>query len=149
MIIFKEITIIMSLKQEETNQDNEEITLNNIDSLLEQERQYNKTESWVKLDKNVKRQILHSYAEKYGKEHNLPVKEIKALKSFFSTCLEKNKLNRTKDVQYNKETQLITNIPNLFFNKNTKNYTIKSSDAKRVSTLKSLTPKKKTIEENI
>ena len=83
MIIFKEITIIMSLKQEETNQDNEEITLNNIDSLLEQERQYNKTESWVKLDKNVKRQILHSYAEKYGKEHNLPVKEIKALKSFF------------------------------------------------------------------
>ena len=79
----------------------------------------------------------------------MPVKEIKALKSFFSTCLEKNKLNRTKDVQYNKETQLITNIPNLFFNKNTKNYTIKSSDAKRVSTLKSLTPKKKTIEENI
>lgn len=138
---------------EETNQievdEGEEITLKNIDSFLDKERLHNKTESWVKLDKNVKRQVLHSYAEKYGKEYNMPVKEIKVLKSFFNTCLEKNKLNRTKDVVYNRDTQIISSIPGLFFNKNSKNYTIRANDSKRVSTLKSLAPKKKTNEENI
>ena len=135
---------------EETNHiEGEEITLKNIDSFLDRERAHNKTESWVKLDKNVKRQVLHSYAEKYGKEYNMPVKEIKVLKSFFNTCLEKNKLNRTKDVVYNKDTQIISSIPGLFFNKNSKNYTIRANDSKRVSTLKSLAPKKKTTEENI
>src|SRR6056300_1632181 len=127
---------------EETNQieidEGEEITLKNIDSFLDRERAHNKTETWVKLDKNVKRQVLHSYAEKYGKEYNMPVKEIKVLKSFFNTCLEKNKLNRTKDVVYNRDTQIITSIPGLFFNKNSKNYTIRANDSKRVSTLKSL-----------
>tara|TARA_Y100000992_G_scaffold302492_1_gene276896 strand:+ start:1282 stop:1698 length:417 start_codon:yes stop_codon:yes gene_type:complete len=135
---------------EETNHiEGEEITIKNIDSFLDKERAHNKTESWVKLDKNVKRQVLHSYAEKYGKEYNMPVKEIKVLKSFFNTCLEKNKLNRTKDVVYNKDTQIISSIPGLFFNKNSKNYTIRANDSKRVSTLKSLAPKKKTNEENI
>jgi|TARA_B100000575_G_C22989720_1_gene570742 hypothetical protein len=135
---------------EETNHiEGEEITLKNIDSFLDKERLHNKTESWVKLDKNVKRQVLHSYAEKYGKEYNMPVKEIKVLKSFFNTCLEKNKLNRTKDVVYNRDTQIISSIPGLFFNKNSKNYTIRANDTKRVSTLKSLAPKKKTTEENI
>lgn len=138
---------------EETKQievdEGEEITLKNIDSFLDRERAHNKTESWVKLDKNVKRQVLHSYAEKYGKEYNMPVKEIKVLKSFFNTCLEKNKLNRTKDVVYNRDTQIISSIPGLFFNKNSKNYTIRANDSKRVSTLKSLAPKKKTNEENI
>ena len=138
---------------EETNQieidEGEEITLKNIDSFLDRERAHNKTETWVKLDKNVKRQVLHSYAEKYGKEYNMPVKEIKVLKSFFNTCLEKNKLNRTKDVVYNRDTQKISSIPGLFFNKNSKNYTIRANDSKRVSTLKSLAPKKKTNEENI
>ena len=136
----------MSLEQETVE---EEITIKNIDSFLDKERAHNKTESWVKLDKNVKRQVLHSYAEKYGKEYNMPVKEIKVLKSFFNTCLEKNKLNRTKDVVYNKDTQIISSIPGLFFNKNSKNYTIRANDSKRVSTLKSLAPKKKTTEENI
>lgn len=135
---------------EETNQiEGEEITLKNIDSFLDRERAHNNTESWVKLNKNVKRQVLHSYAEKYGKEYNMPIKEIKVLKSFFNTCLEKNKLNRTKDVVYNRDTQIISSIPGLFFNKNSKNYTIRANDSKRVSTLKSLAPKKKTNEENI
>ena len=44
---------------EETNQieidEGEEITLKNIDSFLDRERAHNKTETWVKLDKNVKR----------------------------------------------------------------------------------------------
>ena len=80
----------MSLENNvENSSTEEEANLLNIDSILEQERQHNKTESWMKLDKNIKRQLLHSYAEKYGKEHNMPVKDIKSLKMFFLTVWKK------------------------------------------------------------
>lgn len=113
-----------------------------IDRLLEKEKQNNKLETWNKLDRTVKTQKLHAFAEKYGKEHNLPVKEIRALKQFFVECLEKSKLQKTKDVVYDKEKQVITSIPSLFFNTINHSFTLKNMDAKRVSTIKSLTPKR-------
>jgi hypothetical protein len=116
----------------------------NIDQLLELEKQHNKSEQWNKLDKTVKIQRLHQYAEKYGKEHNLPVKDIKSLKVFFVSCLENNKLQKTKDVIYDKNCHEITSIPALHFNQLSRNFTLKITDTKRVSTLKSLTPKRLT-----
>jgi hypothetical protein len=104
----------------------------------------NMPETWNKLDKTVKIQKLHAFAEKYGKEHGLPVKEIKNLKMFFVECLEKMKLQKTKDVVYNKDSHEITSIPALHFNSEKKNFTLRILDAKRVSTLKSLTPKRVT-----
>ena len=118
-----------------------EMNYNTIDQLLEKEKQHNKTEQWTKLDKTVKIQKLHQFAEKYGKNNNLPTKDIKILKTFFNDCLEKNKLNKTKDVLYDKEKRDISSIPALHFNQLTKNFTLKIMDTKRVSTLKSLTPK--------
>ena len=115
---------------------------NIIDSLLEKEKLHNKSETWNKLDKTIKIQKLHIFAEKYGKENNLPVKDIKSLKAFFIDCLEKNKLQKTKDVIYDKEKREIISIPALFFNVSNRNFTLKILDAKRVSTLKSLTPKR-------
>jgi hypothetical protein len=115
-----------------------------IDDLLEKEKQHNKTEIWIKLDKTIKIQKLHQFAEKYGKDHLLPMKDIKSLKTFFVSCLEKNKLNKTKDVSYNKENGEITSIPSLHFNQTNRNFTLKIMDVKRVSTLKSLTPKRVT-----
>jgi len=115
-----------------------------IEQLLEKEKQHNKTETWNKLDKTVKIQKLHQYAEKYGKEHTLPAKEVKLLKTFFISCLEKNKLQKTKDVSYDKDTSEILAIPSLHFNQISHNFTLKITDSKRVSTLKSLTPKRVT-----
>jgi len=120
-----------------------------IDDLLEKEKQHNKSEIWIKLDKTIKIQKLHQYAEKYGKEHSLPVKDIKSLKTFFVSCLEKNKLNKTKDVVYAKEHGEITAIPSLYFNQSNRNFTLKITDMKRVSTLKSLTPKRVTEKNKI
>ena len=113
-----------------------------IDQLLEREKQHNKTESWNKLDKTAKIQKLHTFAEKYGKDNSLALKDIKSLKMFFKDCLEKNKLQKTKDVQYNKDTREILAIPSLFLSPLNRNFTLKNMDAKRVSTLKSLTPKR-------
>jgi hypothetical protein len=122
----------------------DEVNYNTIDNILEREKQHNKNETWIKLDKTVKIQKLHQYAEKYGKDHNLPVKDIKSLKAFFIDCLEKNKLNKTKEVIYNKETKDITSVPALHFNQTNRAFTLKIIDAKRVSTMKSLTPKRVT-----
>ena len=61
---------------------------------------------------------------------------------FFKDSLEKNKLQKTKDVVYDKEHQVITAIPSLLFNTNTRAFTLKIMDSKRVSTIKSLTPKR-------
>ena len=114
-----------------------------IDKILENEKQTNKSDNWNKLDKTMKIQKLHSFAEKYGKDNSLPIKTIKSLKTFFIDCLEKNKLLKTKEVLYDKEKGEITSIPTLTINNQTKNFTLRQCD-KRVSTLKSLTPKRVT-----
>jgi hypothetical protein len=119
------------------------ISINKLDSLLEKEKQNQKCEQWNKIDKTVKTQILHSYAEKYGQTNKLPTKEIKKLKLFFSESLNKGKLQKNKDLVYNRETQQIQSIPALFFNTEKNNFTLRITDSKRISTLKSLTPKKK------
>ena len=113
-----------------------------LDKLLETEKQQNKVDAWNKLDKTLKTQKLHMFAEKYGKDNSLPVKDIKSLKQFFLDALEKNKLQKTKDVVYDKEKGVIQSIPGLFFNITNRAFTLKNMDLKRVSTLKSLTPKR-------
>jgi hypothetical protein len=115
---------------------------NAIDQMLEMEKQHNKNEQWNKLDKTVKIQKLHQYAEKYGKDNSLPIKDIKSLKAFFVSCLDGNKLQKTKDVVYDKAMKEITAIPVLHFNQVSRSYTLRITDSKRVSTLKSLTPKR-------
>ena len=127
----------------------DEVTYNAMEKLLETEKQHNKTEPWNKLDKTVKIQKLHKFAEKYGKDHGLPAKDVRSLKVFFVCSLEKNKLQKTKDVVYDKDTKDVTSIPALYFNQTSRNFTLKIIDAKRVSTLKSLTPKRITEKSRI
>ena len=115
-------------------------TTQDVDKMLENEKQTNKADSWNKLDKTVKTQVLHAYAESYGKDNQLSITDIKSLKQFFSECLKTNKLNKAKDVKYDKDTRTVASIPALFYNNLNHNYTLRNMDAKRVSTLKSLTP---------
>ena len=122
-----------------THEDNS--SMNRIDEMLETEKKNMNSEPWNKLDKRLKIQKLHAYAEKYGKENALPAKEVKALKIFFSGCLTKDKLAKVKDVDYDKETGVISNISSLAFNITTHAFTLRNIE-KKVSTMKSLTPKK-------
>lgn len=123
-------------------QKHNEINYNTIDMMLEKEKQHNKNDSWNKLENTLKIQKLNTFAEKYGKINGVSAKDIKSLKSFFNDCIDKSKLNKSKDVLYDKETKEIISIPALHFNNTTKNYTLRIIDTKRVSTLKSLTPRK-------
>jgi hypothetical protein len=118
------------------------VDIDDLNVLLEQEKQRNKGEVWIKLNKTARIQKLYDYADNYGKEKNMIAKDIRLLKNFFKSCLDRNKLNRAKDVVYNKETREVVSIPALQFNPITRNFTLRIMDTKRVSTLKSLTPKK-------
>jgi len=113
----------------------------NIDELLENEKTHNNNDSWNKLDNISKKQLLQSYADKYGLDNNLTTKEIENLKSFFNDAIQNNKLKKTKEVQYNKDTRIILNIPSLFFNSINRSFTLRNIE-KRVSSLKSMTPKR-------
>ena len=117
--------------------------ISDINKLLEMEKQNNKNESWNKIDKSMKIQKLHVFAERYGKENSLPMKLVKCLKVFFSECLDNNKLSKSKDVIYDREKHEITSIPLLTMNAN-KNFTLRQNE-KRQSTIKSLTPKRMTV----
>ena len=149
-----------------------EVSLNAIDRILEKETNRNKTDSWNRLDKTIKIQKLNAFAETYCREHSSavggssskderkilnkedpsaysigrrPEEYVKSLQAFFIDALEKNKLQRTKDVQYDKETHEIRAIPALHYNTVSRNYTLRIIDTKRVSTLKSLTPLKREL----
>ena len=113
-----------------------------VDTILENETQQNKSESWNKLNKTSKIQKLNNYAEKYGTDQKYSAKEIKSLKQFFLDSLERGKLQKTKEVIYDKNTQTIHEIPGLFLHPTNHNFTLRITDTKRVSTLKSLAPKR-------
>lgn len=115
--------------------------IDKIEKLLEREKQSLGSEPWNKLDKRLKIQKLHAFAETFSKDNGLSHKEMKNLKTFFSECLSKDKLAKVKDVDYNKDTGVISSIPGLCMNAVSRAFTIRNLE-KKVSTLKSLTPKK-------
>lgn len=114
-----------------------------IDQMLDHENSFNKTEAWNKINKTLKIQKMHKYAEKFGKEQKYTPEEIEQMKLFFSESLEKKKFQKTKEVIYDKILQEVMEIPGLMFNHSTRKFTIRQ-DCKRISTLKSLTPKRTT-----
>lgn len=116
--------------------------LANLDKFLENEKITNSNEPWSKLDKTAKIKKLTIFANNYKILNNLNDSEYEQLLLFFRDCLDKKKLQRVKDVNYNKETGEIKDIPALCYNKPINHFTLKNID-KRVSTLKGLTPKKK------
>jgi hypothetical protein len=120
------------------------ITTNNIDNLdkfLENEKTTNGNDTWSNLDKTAKIRKLQVFAEMYKEENELCEEECAALMKFLKDALDHKKIQRVKDVVYDKTTGIIKSIPSLSYNKQTSHFTLKNVD-KRVSTLKSLPPKK-------
>lgn len=115
--------------------------LSNLDLFLENEKNNNNNEPWSKLDKTLKFKKLFTYAEIYKTEKNLDDKEYEQFLLFLKECLDRKKLQRVKDITYDKNTGIVKDIPGLFHNKVRNHFTIKNLD-KRISTSKSLAPKK-------
>jgi hypothetical protein len=114
--------------------------LSNLDKFLENEKNNNVNEPWCKLNKTIKTKKLQEYVENYKVENNLSNDESELLISFLKECIDRKKLQRVKDVLYDKDNGKIKEIPALHYVKSNKHFTLKNLD-KRVSTLKSLAPK--------
>jgi len=123
--------------QETKSSDN----ISNLDKFLENEKINNGNEPWCKLNKTIKMKKLQDYVEIYEKTNNLSDEESELLMIFLKDCIDRKKLQRVKDVIYDKENGKIKEIPALHYMKSNKHFTLKNID-KRVSTLKSLAPKK-------
>ena len=115
--------------------------LSNLDKFLENEKNNNVNEPWCKLNKTIKMKKLQEYVTIYKEENELSDDEGESLIAFLKDCVERKKLQRVKDVIYDKENGKIKDIPALHYIKTSKHFTLKNLD-KRVSTLKSLAPKK-------
>jgi hypothetical protein len=113
----------------------------NLEKFLEDEKNNNKNDPWCKLDKTLKTHKILEFIELYKVEQNLDEEEVKLLTVFLKECLDRKKFQRVKDVIYDKTTGLIKEIPALTYTKVNRHFTLKNTD-KRVSTTKSLAPKK-------
>lgn len=112
-----------------------------LDNFLENEKNNNVNDPWCKLNKTIKTKKIMDFIDKYKLEKSLSEEEANLLLIFLKECLDKKKLQRIKDVVYDKVTGNIKDIPALTYIKSTKHFTLKHID-KRISTLKSLAPKK-------
>ena len=124
----------------------------NINDFLKKETNLNKHEPWIKLNKTVKLQKLTIYVTKLTDEFKLSAVEHSNLCAYLKTCLERNKLQKTKEVIYDIINNVIINIPLLLYNKKTRKFILHRTD-KKTSTIKHLAPKKnkksKTKRQNI
>jgi hypothetical protein len=115
------------------------VTNPNIDDILENEKNANKSDPWNKLDKSAKIGKLKEYATRHGKKENYTEEEITTLYHFLISALDQKKLMRAKDVVYDKVSGGITSVPCLIYHAGFKKFTLKRCE-KRQSTLKSLAP---------
>ena len=120
--------------------------LSHLEQFLENDKINNNSlndQPWSKLDKTIKTKKILQYAEIFAEENVLSLLEKQTLIIFLKESLDRKKLQRIKDVDYDKTLGVIKSIPALQYTKQTKHFTLKNLD-KRVSTLKSLPPKKLT-----
>ena len=115
----------------------------NLNMILDAEKETTDVKKpWNKLTNLTKMQKLNKFAETYILTNELSSREETTLKKYLKECLDRKRLTKIKDINYNKEEGEITSIPGLTFNKTNKNFTFKNLDKKNNST-KSLGPKKK------
>ncbi len=129
---------VISDKNKNNNNNIEKIT-----NFLDNESNANKKEPWIRLDKTQKIIKINIFINTYlSNKYNLIDEEKISAEQFLLRYLERKNLTKAKDVTYNKEAGIIQNIPNLFFNDNTRSFYFKKDD-KHVSTVKSLPCDKK------
>ena len=115
-------------------------TRHTLNSILDKKHD-TQNEPWCKLNKTIKLTKISQFVEDYKSKNELTQEEEELLVKFLKECLDKKKLQRIKDVSYDKVNGIIKDIPGLFYIKSKKHFTLKNNE-KRVSTLKSLGPKK-------
>lgn len=100
--------------------------------------------SWNKLSKTTQLKKLVDFATHISQQKNYTEDEKQQLIGFFKKCLDNKRLQRIKDIKYDVETGIITDIPILLYNKTTRHFTLKNTENKLKTTVKSTTSLKTT-----
>jgi len=107
-----------------------------IQKMMDDDNNVNKP--WIKLSKNIKIKIVREYSHTYSDNPESNSK----LEEYLVNSIMKNRINKAKDVEYDVESGSIKNIPNLYFNDKSKNYSFKNIDFRKPM-MKNFTPKNK------
>lgn len=120
--------------------------VDNFEEFIDSQQKMNVYKPWSKLDKIAKLDRLDAYVDMLNTDlkpvpegDRLSDKDKEELKAYLKMSLNRKKLQRVKEVVYNKEKGTITDIPGLVLNKK-KKFTLRR-DKKSESSLKSLAPK--------
>ncbi len=118
----------------------------NIDSLnefLDNERSENRQQKWAKLDKTVRRDKLRRFVATYRNEHELTDAEADALVAFLHEALDRNKLQRVKEVTYDPASGDIQEIPALVFHADARRFTLRTMQKRAVVAACPVAPQKR------
>ena len=113
-----------------------------MEKLLSNEQEYNKSLTWNKLDKCLRNTKLDEYAVKYCLDNKLKTEDLDILKIFLREKLDRKKI-KGKDIIYDKSTGKITEITSLLYDKKLKTPLLKDGTSKAVSCKSTLAPPKK------
>jgi hypothetical protein len=115
--------------------------MNNLDDFLHNEQNTSTKDNWTKLNKTDKLRKFQDFSAVFCEQNELRDNTIQnELCAYLADCINKKRLVKSKEVLYDGEN--ITSIPSLTYSDSHGKFTLNRSD-KRVSTIKSLTPKKK------
>jgi len=114
----------------------------NLDDFLQKEKAQNKSKPWSKLGRSTKLKKLDEFVKQFAIEKKITDDSKKKLHSYLNTSLDRKKLQRVKDVNYDVKTGRIKAIPGLTYNNKKQKFTLRRVDKKK-STLKGLAPKRK------
>lgn len=119
--------------------------LQNVDSFLSTEKKETSfCKPWTRLNKMQKMQKLNEFAIQFQKKHDFDDERLESLKSYLRKALDQKKITKKNDIVYDSEKCIVTDIPNLQYNKISPRgkhgrFTIKASTSSgKNSTLKNL-----------
>lgn len=110
--------------------------LQNLQRFLQTEKQQNHLGGgWSKLSKSLKLKKMREYSQVYQTENSLSDADRQKLDEFLIDCVEKNRIQKVKDIVYDKETGQIKKIVALTQH-STGRFTLKSDAVVKNSTVK-------------
>tara|TARA_B110000858_G_C17688903_1_gene420318 strand:- start:176 stop:682 length:507 start_codon:yes stop_codon:yes gene_type:complete len=115
----------------------------NIERFLEKELEMNINKPWTKLGKGTKLKKINEYILSFSKEKEYTVERTVVLKRYLLNCLERKKLQKTKDVIYCIKTNKILSIPSLSYNDSSRKFTLRKAEKKLPKTTQNKTTKKR------
>jgi cell division protein FtsI/penicillin-binding protein 2 len=132
------------LQHQNQHQNNDNQRLKLLDTFLEDDKKRNLKDNWSKLDRATKISKLVSFVSKYSDKEKLSSEMETKLLAFLKECLVNKRLQRIKDVVYDKVEGVLHDIPGLYYNEEHQQFYLKHNVISSSSETKLKTKSKST-----